>query len=187
MYTGYVYAMSDLEMFEYPLNMPTGCPSYVARSVQEQCTGAVRRALEGHSAEQLRNEFVRAISDEARTMRAAIDGMLANGIGEDHRGWWIRWGYRTVTEARSNAWRLAEFRDALARDDLSHVTSGHSVSPHTYHVYRRDQGSPSGCLLVASAGHDLPGVDIVLARSGRHTVQGAQRGEMANRRALRGF
>jgi hypothetical protein len=89
-----------------------------------------------------------------------------------------------VTEAKRNCAQLAHFRDALARDDISHVTSGHPVSPNVYHVYVRDLKSPSGCHLIASAAHDLPGAEEVLRASGRHTCQGAQRGEMAARRAM---
>jgi len=162
---------------EYPIKVPPGCPSYIASSVQNQCNGALARAVGAlTSATHLEQEAKRALSDECEMLRRATDKLLAGDAVASPESWWLSWGYRTVTGAKENAARLAHFREALARSDFSHVTSGHPVSPHTYHVYVRVDASPSGCHLASSAGHDLPGVEAVLAASGRSTTAGAQRG-----------
>jgi len=151
----------------YPLNVPAGMPGYVVRSVQERCNLALQEALSG-TLPRCQDALLTQLRNEVDDMRRAYDG----GLGSTCE--WRQWGTRTVTRACEDAVQLAKFRDALARPDVSHVTHGHPVNPRTYHVYRRDNSSPSGCALVASAGHDLPGVETVLM--GRSTEAGALRG-----------
>ena len=176
----YYLIMNPVEAV-YPIVPPADCPDYVVRSVQDQCNHPLRRALGGAELAELELGLRLKLRDELETMRAAFDGRATS------TAIWLKWGLRTVTRAHEDAIMLVKFREALARDDFSHVTSGHSVNPNTYHVYRRDSSSPSGCFLVASAGHDLPYVDTILAASKHRTCQGAQRGEMANRRAMGGY
>ncbi len=183
---GKVVSMLAHHCFPTPIQIPSGCPSYVWRSVQQQSDGALQRAIDGSTAAKwLESEAQQALSNEADQLRRAFDGEKPNGVPVD-QDWWLKWGYRTLTRAKRDAARLAHFREALTRKDISHVTSGHPCSPNVYHVYAIDPKSPSGCHLVESASHDLPGVEEVLAASGRRTCQGAQRGEQANRRAMTG-
>ena len=175
----------------YPIAPPPEAPSYVVESVQKQCNAALRSALRGDKLEYIEAEAAKAARSESHTLRQALDSLL---LGKDGRSngvrvaqdWWLRWGYRTVVQALEDATQLARFRDALARADFSHVTSGHSVSPSSYHVYATDPASPSGCHHVASAPHKLPGAEHVLAESEHGTCHGGQRGEMASRAAMRG-
>jgi hypothetical protein len=162
---------SEAKLPSYPITKPDGCPSNVTRSVQEQCDAALRDALAGTRTEHLDSAARNAARDELYCLRRIVDGLPTYSDT-----WWIKWGFRTVTKAKEDAAHLAEFRDALAREDVSHVTHGHPVDPHTYNVYARDPKSPSGCHLIASASHYLPGVDQVLAASGRQTYAGGQRG-----------
>jgi hypothetical protein len=176
----------------YPIAPPPEAPSYVVESVQNQCNSALRSALRGDKLEYIEAEAAKQARSEAHVLRQALDSLLLGGDNSGPNGvrvaqdWWLRWGYRTVVRALEDAAQLARFRDALARGDFSHVTSGHSVSPNSYHVYAADPASPSGCHHVASAPHTLPGAEQVLAESKHGTCQGAQRGEMAVRAAMRG-
>ena len=174
-------------MPSYPITVPAGCPSYVSNSVQARCDQALGQGLGSvHSPLAcVEAQYRQHIEEEVHMLRRAVDGEKPNGVpvAED---WWLRWGMRTVAKAWSDSAQLAAFREALTSPDYSHMTTGHPVSPDSYHVYRRDPSSPTGCQHVASAGHDLPGVEEVLQASGRSSCQGAQRGEMAIRRAMRG-
>lgn len=171
-------------MKTYPITIPAGCPSYVSDSVQTQCSGIFNRALAGESAASLNKAVSAKHREELFVLRRHLDAEPV--IPDGPAGWWLKWGYRTVTKAWEDAAELAAFREALANPNVSHVTDGHTVSPNYYHVYGRDPSSPSGCYLIGSAAHDLPGVAEVLEASGRRTCQGAQRGEMAARRAMMG-
>lgn len=176
---------SEITSETYPLqNVPASAPYYVVDSVRAQCNSALIQGLT------VKADFVvgtrdQKYRDELYSMRTAYD-RAARGEQPLSLPDWYLWGFRTVTKAWEDAAQLARFREALAREDISHVTSGHPCSPHSYGIYVVDSASPSGCHLLWSAAHDLPGVDIVLRASGRHTCQGGQRGEMAARRAMTG-
>lgn len=162
----------------YPVsNVPAGAPSYVVDSVKAQCNSALNQALTV-KAEYIVGARNRAQCDELESLRRKLDGVKTHTDP-----FWFSWGFRTVTKAWEDAAQLALFREALARKDISHVTSGHPSFPgrYNYMVYVVNHSSPSGCHLLQSAAHDLPGVDIVLQASGRRTCQGGQRGDMANR------
>ena len=168
-------AMKQAEVAQasYPIHAPAGAPSYVVGSVQQACDRALREALTGVSLEGIARAARTRAEEELETCRRALDGKNPSGLPYEE-DWWLRWGYRTITRAWRDAEQLARFRDALARADVSHVTSGHPVMPNSYHVYAVDRTSPSGCLLIVSADHDLPGISSVLG--GRSTAQGGARG-----------
>jgi hypothetical protein len=174
-----------------PLTPPAGCPSYVTKSVQQHCDQALNAALRGEKYEYIVAQRDQRRESELRTTREVVNAVAAGKVVQPNgvpleQDWWLRWGYQTVTRAWEDAAQLARFRDALAAPDFSHVTHGHTVNPNSYHVYRVDRRSPSGCMLVASAAHELPGAAIVLAASGKHATQGACRGDSAARRAMTG-
>jgi hypothetical protein len=154
---------------KYPIAIPAGVPDYVSDRVQACCDAALQAALAGEAIAGIERTTRMHERQELDAMRAAYDGNRPSAEA------WYSWGHRTITGAWRDAETLARFRDALASDDLSHVTEGHPVMPHAYHAYRRDKG-PSGCWLAASAGHDLPGVAEILKTSGRVTSAGAERG-----------
>lgn len=161
----------------YPINPPKEVPGYVVESVQSQCNSALTHGLENPSAT-IRHIKDQKIQTELWALRECIAG---NKSSNDP---WVSWGYHTVSQAWQDAERLALFREALGRDDISHVTNGHSVSRDAYHIYRRDMSSPSGCILVTSISKNLPGVSIVM--KGHLTCAGGERGEMAARAMMRG-
>jgi hypothetical protein len=162
---------------KYPISPPGGIPSYVTESVQQQCDRALASVFSGETVERLRESYVRELESEVKSMRLAYAGSMTPGNGSSSTPW-ISWGYRTVTEALRHALTLAEFRDALASPRFSHVTHGHPVSPHAFHVYGQDISSPSGCKLVCSIGMDSPGAREILAASRHGTIAGGERGEM---------
>lgn len=64
---------------------------------------------------------------------------------------WRQEGYPAIARAFATEIGLAKFREALASPDYAYVTNGHSVSPNSYHIYRRDTSSPTGRLHAAPA------------------------------------
>lgn len=164
-------------MRTYPINPPAGIPEYVISSVQAQCNQALGRAF-GDTSDMIRNIKDQKIQQELWALREHLAGRMKS---DDP---WLTWGHRTVSQAWQNAETLAYFRESLSRDDFSHVTSGHSVSPNSYHAYRIDRESPSGCVLVASASKSLPGISEVM--NGHIACAGGERGEMACRAMMRG-
>lgn len=164
-------------MRTYPINPPEEIPSYVTSSVQAQCDQALANAF-GNTSKMVRNIKDQKISEELYGLYRCVAGDISRTDP------WVSWGRRTVSQAWRDAETLAHFRESLVREDFSHVTSGHPVSLSAYHVYRRDNSSPSGCVLIASAGKDLPGIAEVMKE--RRTCAGGERGEMASRAMMRG-
>lgn len=72
---------------------------------------------------------------------------------------------------------VARVREALASPDYSHATHGHSVSPGSITIYRRDPTSPTGvCSVVSFRKDDARCLALLGARS---TVPGGMRGARA--------
>ena len=67
------------------------------------------------------------------------------------------------------------FANLLAAEDFHHVTSGHPVSPDRFHVYQRDDSSPTGCRLAASFDKKTPFREV-LGLAGKAVCAGGQMG-----------
>ena len=75
----------------------------------------------------------------------------------------------------SDEFRAGIFADLLAAEDFHHTTSGHPGSPDRFHVYQRDDSSPTGCRLAASFDKRTPFREV-LARAGKPVCAGGQMG-----------
>lgn len=137
-------------------------PSYAVDSLETQIEGIIGQHLTA-AVSTLEHNWRMQVRDELEAMRSYVDG---KGSSAD---FWYREGFRRRTDAYEKAYRLAVFRDALARPDVAYVRCGRDFMPDVWLVYLRDPKSPSGVRHEASMKR-CPEADALVDASERCTM-----------------